>query len=92
MTLRCTVFPAIEWALTINEIIPNMKAWMFAEDAATPPGFPIKMVYRREEAVELAENNAHEVMRAAEINFPAYRWAMVKLPNSNAFVVEGDKK
>jgi len=79
-------------AIDVDAIIPYMKAWMFAEDAATPVGFPIKIVYRREEAAELAENNAHEVMRAAETNFPDYNWEMVKVPNRNAFVVEGNKK
>jgi hypothetical protein len=40
----------------------------------------------------MTENNAHEVMRAAEDAYREYSWEMVKIPDTNLFVVEGTKK
>jgi hypothetical protein len=59
-----------------------MKAWLHAENRARESAFPFHIVFNRHEAIELTENNAHEVLRAAESSFSNYRWEMVKLRDS----------
>lgn len=52
----------------------------------------MKVVHNRSDAIEMRENNAHELMRKAESTRPAYTWEMVKIPTSGLFIVEGTKK
>jgi hypothetical protein len=68
-----------------------MKAWLHAQDQGKPVVFGYQIVFSRNEAAEMKENNAHEVMRGAERGYPDYVWEMVKVPG-NLFVVEGTKK
>jgi len=69
-----------------------MKAWLFAEGHARQSSFPDMIVFDRKQAAEMIENNAHEVIRGAERDYPDYTWKMVKVPSGNLFVVEGTKK
>jgi hypothetical protein len=69
-----------------------MKAWLHAEGFGKETAFPYHIVFSRQEAAEMVEHDAHEVMRGAERDHPKYKWEMVKLPNGNLFVVEGTEK
>jgi hypothetical protein len=75
----------------VGEIIACMKAWLFAGDHARQTSFPDMIVFDRQQASEMKEYNAHEVMRRAERDYPAYTWEMVKIPSRNLFVVEETK-
>ena len=68
-----------------------MKAWIDAENKAEAVTFPFQIVFNRHEAVELKENNAHELLRAAEGNYREYRWEMVKV-REGVYIVEGIQK
>ncbi len=71
----------------------SMKAWLYPEGLAKKSAFGYEMVFDRRKAAELTENNAHEVMRAAERDYPKYSWASVKIQDGrNLYVVEGTKK
>jgi hypothetical protein len=61
-----------------SEIIAFMKAWLHAEDHARQSAFPYHIVFSRQQAAEMTENNAHEVMRGAERDYPEYTWELVK--------------
>jgi hypothetical protein len=69
-----------------------MKAWLYAKDRAQSIMGEYQIVFDRNAAVEFTENNAHELMRAAENQFKEYRWEMVQLPQSGRFIVEGTKR
>jgi hypothetical protein len=69
-----------------------MKAWLRAEDRAEYITGEYKIVLNRGDAVEMRENNAHELMRKSENTHPEYTWEMVKSPGTGLFVVEGTKK
>ena len=69
-----------------------MKAWLYAEDHAKSIKFPYRIVFERNQAVEMTENNAHEVMRGAEGQNPEYTWELVKVHGRNMYVVEGTRK
>jgi hypothetical protein len=76
-----------------GEIIACMKAWLSAEASAKPIAFRYQIVFIRDEAAEMTENNAHEVMRGAERDYAGYTWKMIKVADDrNLFVVEGTKK
>jgi len=66
-----------------------MKAWLHAEDSAKQSAFQFQIVSNRKQAAEMTENNAHEVMRGAEREYPEYAWEMIKIPGGNVLVVEG---
>jgi hypothetical protein len=70
-----------------------MKAWLHAEDHARQIAFQYQIVFDRQQAAEMTENNAHEVMRGAERDYPEYTWEIVKVSaGRNVFVVEGTQK
>jgi len=68
-----------------------MKAWLHAEGLGeqTQIRFSYHLVFSKQQAAELTEHDAHEVMRGAERDFPEYRWMMVNVPGSAFFLVEG---
>lgn len=68
-----------------------MKAWIDAENAAQAVAFPFQIVFNRNEAVEMRENNAHEVLRAAESSYRDYKWEMVRV-REGVYIVEGTKR
>jgi hypothetical protein len=68
-----------------------MKAWIDAENAAQAIAFPFHIVFNRSEAVELNENNAHEVLRAAEGSYRDYTWRVEKV-REGVYIVEGTQK
>jgi hypothetical protein len=62
-----------------------MKAWLH-------PKFPT-IVFDRKDAAEVSENEAQELMSAANRAHPERTWALVKVPDGrNLFVVEGTPK
>ena len=69
-----------------------MKAWVRSENRAESIAGEYKIVFSRSDAIEMKENNAHELMRHAENTHPEYAWEMVKIPSSGLFIVEGTKK
>jgi len=69
-----------------------MKAWLFADDDAKGTAFGFHIVFSFPEATQMSENNAHEVVRGAEREYPDWEWRIVKIPNNQIFVVEGTKK
>lgn len=69
-----------------------MKAWLHAQDRAESVAGEYRIVFSRNEAIEMTEHDAHELMRAAENSFPEYSWKMMKIPSSGLFIVEGTKK
>jgi hypothetical protein len=69
----------------------RMKAWLYAQDRAGQSLVPIQIVFNRNQAIEMTENNAHEMMRAAESTHPQYTWGMVGV-GCNLFIVEGTEK
>jgi hypothetical protein len=70
-----------------------MKSWVHADNNATQSKFTYSLVFSREQAAEMTEHDAHEVMRAAETGSPEYVWEMVRVSDArNLFVVEGTEK
>lgn len=69
-----------------------MKAWLYAQDRARQNTFQFQIVFDRNQAIEMAENNAHEVMRGAEGQYPEYQWELVKVSDIGLFIVEGTRK
>ena len=68
-----------------------MKSWLRAEDRAESVAGEYRIVFNRSDAIEMRENNAHELMRKAESAHPEYTWEIVKIPSSGLFIVEGTK-
>jgi hypothetical protein len=69
-----------------------MQAWLYAERLSEQTAFTHRIVFSRLQASELTEHDAHEVVRAAERDFPEHKWRMVNIPGSAFFFVEGDQK
>jgi len=69
-----------------------MKAWLDVEDRGKRIAGEYRIVFNQNDAAKMTENNAHELMRAAENAFPKYAWEMVKIPDSAQFIVEGTEK
>lgn len=73
-------------------MIARMDAWIQAQDNATPGAFAFRIVFNLQEASRMRENNAHEAMRGAEREYPAYAWTMVRTDARDTFLVQGEKK
>jgi hypothetical protein len=70
-----------------------MKAWLFAQDRARQATFGYQPVFKRSEASEMSEHDAHELMRAAEDAYRDYTWSVERVGiTSDLFVVEGTLK
>jgi hypothetical protein len=63
------------------------KAWLYVPDRGTQIEGGYTIVYEQSKAVEMSENNAREVMKAAQKGYPEYTWEVI--PSGNQFVVEG---
>ena len=69
-----------------------MKSWLHVADRGNAITGEFRLVFDPNQAVEMTENNAHELMRRAQVVAPEYTWEMVRIPSSNLFVVEGTRK
>jgi hypothetical protein len=66
------------------------KAWLNVQYEGKNIAGEYQIVFHRHQAVEMSDANAQQLMRAAQIAYPNYRWEMVAV--SNWFIVEGTKK
>jgi hypothetical protein len=73
-----------------------MKAWLHVLRGRNwrEPKSPLRfhIVFDRQEAIEIRCNEANEVIRGAEREYPDYLWEKVKVSDMNGYVVEGTKK
>ncbi len=79
--------------MTIGEIIAFMaKAWLFTPDQGRLIQGVFQLVFNREQASEMTNGDAQQLMRAAEKDPNLkYTWEMIRV-GDNSFIVEGTER
>jgi len=67
------------------------KSWLFAERQARPIHGEYRLVFTRQEAAEMSNGDAQQLVRAAEREYPTSTWEMIEV-GTNSFIVEGTPK